>query len=268
MFGRGPKIKPRSGFNDATTEAFLEVIQDAFDNIQNYAGSPAIRASVGGTKMQKHLNSIRQLATKMMDESIKFDNEYMTWKNEDLDFNMNEETDLEEDEELEERTRAGDAARVAGTVAGYEVGRKAGGDIGGAAGRAYSALAPTGTPGKYSAPRLGRQIGGGIAGKAAGAYGGYMAGDEVAYRAQLEQVEDLSTPVETLSLTEEAVKDIKKQIQRKYKKGDQIRYIDARDHEERTGKYKGLKYMGGRSYAQVETGKELLALPVFQIVLD
>lgn len=72
----------------------------------------------------------------------------------------------------------------------------------------------------------------------------------------------------TIQLTEDHIKDLKKAIQKKFKKGDSIEYVDARTQKQHTGTYKGMKFMGGRSYAQVETGKELLALPVFQIVVD
>ena len=66
-----------------------------------------------------------------------------------------------------------------------------------------------------------------------------------------------------------ALDDMKKEIKRKYKKGDEIRYIDARDQKEYTGTFKGFKAMGGRSYSAVtaENG-DLMMLPHYQIVLD
>ncbi len=82
---------------------------------------------------------------------------------------------------------------------------------------------------------------------------------------------DMREETETKELTEmrsDAMAAKKKEIQKMYKKGSDIRYIDARDHQEKTGTFKGFKSMGGRSYSAVETGKELLMLPHYQVVTD
>lgn len=57
-------------------------------------------------------------------------------------------------------------------------------------------------------------------------------------------------------------------VRRNYKKGDQISYVDARDQETYTHTFKGLMSKGGRPYAKVETGKEMVLLPMHQLVID
>ena len=78
------------------------------------------------------------------------------------------------------------------------------------------------------------------------------------------------TQVEESDLTEsrDHVNEIKRHVQRSFKKNDPITYIDSRDHETHTHTFKGIKNMGGRPYAAIETGKELLMIPMYQLVLD
>lgn len=71
-----------------------------------------------------------------------------------------------------------------------------------------------------------------------------------------------------LTESRDHVNEIKRHVQRAYKKNDPITYIDSRDHETHTHTFKGIKNMGGRPYAAIETGKELLMVPMYQLVLD
>ena len=68
--------------------------------------------------------------------------------------------------------------------------------------------------------------------------------------------------------THDHIQMIKRHVQRNYKKGDDITYVDSRDHETYTHEYKGIKNRGGNPYAAIETGRELLMIPLFQLVVD
>lgn len=68
--------------------------------------------------------------------------------------------------------------------------------------------------------------------------------------------------------THDHIQMIKRHVQRNYKKGDDITYVDSRDHETYTHVYKGIKNRGGNPYAAIETGRELLMIPLFQLVVD
>ena len=57
-------------------------------------------------------------------------------------------------------------------------------------------------------------------------------------------------------------------VKRNYKKGDMISYVDARDQNTYTHEYKGMINRGGRPYAKVETGREMILLPMHQLVID
>lgn len=57
-------------------------------------------------------------------------------------------------------------------------------------------------------------------------------------------------------------------VKRNYKPGDMISYVDARDHDTYTHEYRGIINRGGRPYAKVETGKEMVLLPMHQLVID
>ena len=81
-------------------------------------------------------------------------------------------------------------------------------------------------------------------------------------------VTESAEPVGQTLTEEDHIKALTDAIKRTYKRGDDIEYVDARTQEQHTGEFKGIRRMGGRPYAQVETGKELLNLPVFQIVVD
>lgn len=62
--------------------------------------------------------------------------------------------------------------------------------------------------------------------------------------------------------------EIKRYVRRNFKKGDMMTYIDARNQKTYTHEYQGLLNRGGYPYAKVHNGKELLILPMYQLVLD
>ena len=57
-------------------------------------------------------------------------------------------------------------------------------------------------------------------------------------------------------------------VKRTYKKGDMISYVDARDQNTYTHEYKGMINRGGRPYAKGEAGREMILLPMHQLVID
>lgn len=57
-------------------------------------------------------------------------------------------------------------------------------------------------------------------------------------------------------------------VKRNYKPGDMISYVDSRDHDTYTHEFRGIINRGGRPYAKVETGKEMVLLPMHQLVID
>lgn len=65
------------------------------------------------------------------------------------------------------------------------------------------------------------------------------------------------------ALYEDAVADAKKAL--KKMKGKEVSFTHHSSGEKITGKYMGLKQMGGRSYAHVETGKDAHRVPPHHI---
>jgi hypothetical protein len=61
------------------------------------------------------------------------------------------------------------------------------------------------------------------------------------------------------SLQEDAVAAAKKKL--KPMKGKEVSFTHQQSGKKVTGTYKGLKQMGGRSYAHIETGKEAYRVP-------
>tara|TARA_R100000951_G_scaffold45468_1_gene38679 strand:+ start:1041 stop:1559 length:519 start_codon:yes stop_codon:yes gene_type:complete len=59
-----------------------------------------------------------------------------------------------------------------------------------------------------------------------------------------------------------------KHVKRTYKSGDMISYVDARDQKTYTHEFRGVINRGGMPYAKVETGKEMVLLPMHQLVID
>ena len=66
-------------------------------------------------------------------------------------------------------------------------------------------------------------------------------------------------------LSEASAIDAAKAKLKKMKKGSEVSFTDARSGKKVTGKYHGLKSMGGRSYAHVEHEKGATRVPVHQI---
>lgn len=65
------------------------------------------------------------------------------------------------------------------------------------------------------------------------------------------------------SLTEDAVAAAKKKL--KPMKGKEVTFTHQQSGEKVSGTYKGLKQMGGRSYAHIETGKSAYRVPPHHI---
>ena len=65
--------------------------------------------------------------------------------------------------------------------------------------------------------------------------------------------------MEEMSAVDAAKKKLKKM------KGQQVSFTHQASGEKITGEYKGLKQMGGRSYAHVETGKTAHRVPPHHI---
>jgi hypothetical protein len=61
------------------------------------------------------------------------------------------------------------------------------------------------------------------------------------------------------SLQEDAVAAAKKKL--KPMKGKDVSFTHQQSGEKVTGKYQGMKSMGGRSYAHIETGKGAFRVP-------
>ena len=65
------------------------------------------------------------------------------------------------------------------------------------------------------------------------------------------------------SLQEDAVAAAKKKL--KKMKGQQVSFTHQQSGEKVSGTYQGMKQMGGRSYAHVETGKSAFRVPPHHI---
>lgn len=61
------------------------------------------------------------------------------------------------------------------------------------------------------------------------------------------------------SLYEDAVADAKKKL--KKMRGQEVSFTHQASGKKITGTYKGLKQMGGRSYAHIETGEDAHRVP-------
>ena len=67
----------------------------------------------------------------------------------------------------------------------------------------------------------------------------------------------------TYSLYEDAVADAKKKLKKMC--GQQVSFTHQASGEKVTGTYQGMKSMGGRSYAHIETGKKAHRVPPHHI---
>lgn len=65
------------------------------------------------------------------------------------------------------------------------------------------------------------------------------------------------------ALYEDAVADAKKKLAKM--KGNQVSFTHQASGEKVTGTYKGMKQMGGRSYAHIETGTKAHRVPPHHI---
>jgi hypothetical protein len=75
----------------------------------------------------------------------------------------------------------------------------------------------------------------------------------------MENMKTFKGLMEELSAVDAAKKKLKKM------KGQQVSFTHQQSGEKITGEYRGMKNMGGRSYAHVETGKTAYRVPPHHI---
>ena len=82
------------------------------------------------------------------------------------------------------------------------------------------------------------------------------------------QMESFEKDAENFLTEMDYTKLAARHVKRNYKPGDMISYVDSRDHDTYTHEFRGIINRGGRPYAKVETGKEMILLPMHQLVID
>ena len=82
------------------------------------------------------------------------------------------------------------------------------------------------------------------------------------------QMESFEKDAENFLTEMDYTKLAARHVQKNYKPGDMISYVDSRDHDTYTHEFRGIINRGGRPYAKVETGKEMILLPMHQLVID
>lgn len=65
-------------------------------------------------------------------------------------------------------------------------------------------------------------------------------------------------------IAEDAIKAATAKL-KKVKKGSEVSFTHQQSGEKVSGQYQGLKRMGGRSYAHIETGKSAFRVPVHHV---
>ena len=82
------------------------------------------------------------------------------------------------------------------------------------------------------------------------------------------QMESFEKDAENFLTEMDYTKLAARHVKRNYKPGDMISYVDSRDHDTYTHEFRGIINRGGRPYVKVETGKEMILLPMHQLVID